>query len=145
MGNSLVHYGVLGMHWGIRKDLPSFKSPKDLSSFMKGNIKYSEYTRLKSHSEVLKTKSGSCHDQVMFELVELRKMGLNPKAEFLIEYKLKDVGGQTHSFVYFNKDNKTFWFENAMATQEGVHEFNNLSEIKDKMISLHDSEKIRRT
>jgi len=125
---SLAHHGVKGMKWGIRKDR-NFSSSSELQSWMKDNIKYSEFTTLKSHDDVAKTKSGSCHDQVMFELVELRKMGLEPKAEFLIEHK-GSAGGKTHSFVYYQNDEKTYWLENSWEEHIGVHEFDSLDKLK---------------
>jgi hypothetical protein len=141
MSDELKHYGTLGMKWGIRKD--KFNSPENLLTWMKNNIRYSEFTKLKSASEVMATKSGSCHDQVMLEYAELGKMGLKPKAEFLMEYTPgNSVGGMTHSFVHYEKAGKTYWIENAMGGQEGVHEFDDISDIKTKITNLHTSGKI---
>ena len=84
-----------------------FHTPEELLKWMNQNIRYSNFTKLKSPEEVFTSKSGSCHDQVMFEMYCLRKMGLTPKAEFFIEYHPhKTQGGMTHSFVYYKKENK---------------------------------------
>ena len=137
----LAHYGVKGMKWGVRKtqsNSSTFKNPKNLSDWMKNNIGYSEYTRLKSPIEVKRSKSGSCHDQVMLALSELKKMGLKPKAEFLIEYNPKsNAGGMTHSFVHYEKNGKTYWLENAWGGKEGVHEFSSLDDIKKSISTSH--------
>lgn len=131
----LAHYGVKGMKWGVRKDRePSFKSPSSLSKYMRKNIGYSEFTTLKSPSQTRKSKKGSCHDQVMLELEELSKMGLKPKARFLIQYNPKTgQGGVTHSYVYFKKGQNVVWFENAWGGREGLHEYPNLRAIEKDM------------
>ena len=136
----LAHYGVKGMKWGVRKadKIPSFKSPRDLQSWMKQNIKYADFTRLKRPEEVLSSRKGSCHDQTILELDALTKMGLNPKAEFFMEYSPnKLAGGTTHSFVHYQKSGKTYWLENAWGGQQGIHEFDSLSSIKSKITNLH--------
>ena len=56
-----------------------FHTPEELLKWMNQNIRYSNFTKLKSPEEVFTSKSGSCHDQVMFEMYCLRKMGLSPK------------------------------------------------------------------
>ena len=151
--NDLIHYGTLGQKWYHRRyqypdgsltpegklryqkkksNLTNSKDESDLQNYMSKNIGYSEYTKLKSPEEVIKTKSGSCHDQVMLELDELKKLGLSPKAAFLIEYDPKTgQGGTTHSFAYFNKNGKSYWLENAWEDQAGLHEYNSEKQLLD--------------
>lgn len=128
----LAHYGVKGMKWGVRKDDEStFRSPQSFSRYMRKNIGYSEFTTLKSPSQVRKSRKGSCHDQVMLELEELSKMGLKPKARFLIQYDPKTgQGGATHSFVYYKNGKNVVWFENAWGGREGLREYPNLRSIE---------------
>lgn len=124
-------------------EIPKFESDKELSDFMKKNIFYKNYTKLMSPEDVYSTKRGSCHDQVMFELYCLRQLKLKPKALFLIEYNDTGRGNSnvTHSLVYYEKNNKTYWFENAWGGQEGIHEFNSLDDLKQKITDLHNSGK----
>ena len=130
--DQLYHVGIIGMKWGHHKT--NFSSPNELQSWMKNNIKYSNFTKLKSPNDVISSKQGSCHDQVMLELNELKKMGLKPKAKFLIEYQPgKSQGGTTHSFVYYQKNGKTYWLENAWSGQEGLHKFDNINELTNKI------------
>lgn len=124
-------------------EIPEFESDKELSEYMKKNISYKKYTKLMSPEDVYHSKKGSCHDQVMFELYCLQKLKLHPKALFLIEYNDTGRGNSnvTHSLVYYKKNNKIYWFENAWGGQEGIHEFNSLDELKEKITDLHNSGK----
>lgn len=150
----LIHHGIKGQKWGVKNGPPypleqhsagkltGAEDPKGLSSWMKKNISYAEYTTLKSPEETVKRGKGSCHDQVLLELEELRSMGYSPKATFFIEYSPKSSqGGTTHAFVTYEEKGKTYWLENAWGGQEGLHEFNNLDEIKGYITKLHKSGK----
>lgn len=109
-----------------------FKTPEELSRWMRSNIHYANFSHLKSSNEVLTSKSGSCHDQVVFEYNELKKMGKKPKILFFIAYKEgSNQGGMTHSLVYYNENNKIKWFENSWSGLEGIHTYDSLSELKD--------------
>lgn len=115
-----------------------FKTPEELSKWMKSNIRYKNFTKLMTPDEVYKTRQGSCHDQVWFEYYHLKKLGVSPKILFFIEYSNdSDQGGMTHTLVYYTKHNKTFWFENAWGGQEGIHEFDSISSLKSHIIELH--------
>lgn len=128
----LYHSGVKGMRWGIRNGPPyplNGPSANSLNNSMK-SFRYKEFTKLMSPEQVRRTKSGSCHDQVMYELEELRKMGYNPKAKFFMDVDPKTGQGyQTHSFVYYKDHDKTIWFENAWEDQRGLHVYNNYREM----------------
>lgn len=109
-----------------------FKTPEELSRWMRSNIHYTNFSHLKSSNDVLTSKSGSCHDQVVFEYNELKKMGKKPKILFFIAYKEgSNQGGMTHSLVYYNENNKIKWFENSWSGLEGIHTYDSLSELKD--------------
>lgn len=156
----LCHHGIKGQKWGIRRYqnpdgtlteegkkryggehgtssnqrrnyADAHATAVSLSDRMKKTFKYSEFSKLQSPEETASKKSGSCHDQVMYELSELKKQGIEAKAEFLIEYDSKTgQGGTTHSFVYYRKNGKTYWLENAWSGHEGVHEYDSLDSIK---------------
>ena len=112
-------------------ELPTFKSPEELSKWMKSNIHYSNFTKLKSSDGVVESKSGSCHDQVVFEYNALKNMGKKPKILFFIAYKEgSNQGGMTHSLVYYSEGSKVKWFENSWSGMEGIHTYDSLSDLK---------------
>lgn len=116
---------------------------KRLSKQMASEIKYKDFSRLKSHDQVAKSKSGDCHSQVMYEVEELDKYGIDPKAKFFIEYDPKtNQGGQTHSFVYFKDPvtKKTIWLENAWGSQKGVHEYSSEKAMLKGIMKKHRAE-----
>lgn len=139
MGDFLMHYGIKGMKWGVRRtpeQLGHNQNPKSLSRSLR-KIKYKEFTKLMSPKAVEKTKKGSCHDQVMYEMSELRKMGINPKATFVMECSDDGQGGMTHSFVHYKEGKKTVWLENAWGEKAGIHKYNSLKDIKKEIRRSH--------
>lgn len=141
LGDFLMHYGIKGMHWGVRRtpeELGHNKTPKELSKSLQ-KVKYKEFTKLMSPKAVEKLKKGSCHDQVMFEMAELRKMGIKPKATFVMECSDDGQGGMTHSFVHYKKGGKTVWLENAWSERAGRHEYGSLNDIKKEIRKAHKS------
>ena len=112
-------------------ELPTFKTPEDLSKWMKSNVHYANFTKLKSSDGVAESKSGSCHDQVIFEYNALKNMGKKPKILFFIAYKEgSNQGGMTHSLVYYSEGSKVKWFENSWSGMEGIHTYDSLSDLK---------------
>lgn len=119
--------------------IPEFKSPKELSDWMKKNIKYKEFSKLMTPEEVYKEKKGSCHDQVCFEWYVFHKMKVSCNRLFLIEHdnKPNEPGGRTHTLLYYMDDEKLFWFENAWGGQEGIHgPYDSLSALKKEVKEL---------
>ena len=126
----LAHHGIKGQKWGVKNGPPY---PLDAVGTLSKNMKsfeYTEFTTLKDHDWVAKNKKGSCHDQVMYELKELRKCGLDPKADFIIQVDDKGQGYQTHSFVHYELNGKHVWFENAWGNESGIHIYNSYDDMK---------------
>lgn len=118
--------------------LPEFKSPEELSRWMKANIKYANFSKMKTAAQILKDKRGSCHDQVVFEYPLLKDMGLHPKILFFIAYKDgESEGGMTHTLIYWEDGNKIKWFENAIGGMEGIHTFNSVDDMKDEIRRIY--------
>ena len=59
------------------------------------------------------SKEGSCHDQVMFELIMLKMIPScnNCRAWFVFEHDSNGQGGETHSYVTYKQNGKLYWFE----------------------------------
>ena len=120
-------------------NIKNFSSYKEILIFMEKNIKYVDFTVLKNHDEVLASKSGSCHDQVIYLYEELEKIGIHAEIEFFIEINKNKKGGITHSFIHFLMNEKIYWLENAWNDQKGIHIFNSLDDIKSIITKLHRS------
>ena len=163
----LAHYGVKGMHWGVRHyqnpdgtltnagkdryhndintgdeeldELLSIERRELPAIYLKAamsNFKYdSSDHKLRSPKETAKLKAGNCHDQVLYEMDQLKRAGREPKAKFLIEVDSKTgQGGQTHSYVYYKDGKKYVWFEHAWEDQAGAHEYNSEKELHDDVM-----------
>ena len=115
----------------------AFNKPKDLSDWMRKNIKYKQYTSLMSADDVYSSKEGSCHDQIMFELKMLKMIPScsNCRAWFVFEHDGNGQGGETHSYVTYKQNGKLYWFENAWSSRAGIHQIKDNDEFK----RLHDS------
>lgn len=123
-------------------DLQNLQTPQDLYKWMRKNIRYGNFTRLKTDVELLKTRSGSCHDQVFFAYPRLRQMGVNPQILYFVEYKEgENTGGMTHTLIYWKNehDDGVTWFENSWRGQQGIHKFNSLNALKEYIEDLHDN------
>ena len=109
------------------------RTPTQLSKFMQ-DFEYKDFDRLMFPEEVYLTKSGSCHDQALFEMVELIRIGMHPKAKFIMAVDKDNIGGETHSFVYWTTGNRTYWFENAWEEHRGINIFSSEQDMLDTVI-----------
>ena len=111
------------------------RTPEQLLMFME-DFDYRDYDTLMTPLDVYKYGEGSCHDQTLFEYTMITQMGLNPEAKFIMAVDKDNVGGETHSFVYWIDDNgSAYWFENAWEDYRGIHKFDNEEDLLDAVIS----------
>ena len=107
--------GIKGMKWGVQNGPPypiraHYSSPKDMSDDMK-SFKYTEFTTLQTPKVTAKKRSGSCHDQVMYEVDQLKRMGFKPETTFVFEHDGKGkvsamalrLTGATNLGMYLSK------------------------------------------
>ena len=99
-----------------------YETPEELLAYMT-DFDYKQYDALMNPVDVYIYGEGSCHDQVLYELYMLSLMKLKPKAKFLMAVDKDNVGGETHSFVYWVTDDRAYWFENAWSDYRGIHDF----------------------
>ena len=140
--DALAHYGTAGMKWGVwnaettirytgARAVTSATTAKGLRRAMGDNVKYARFSKLKSPEETLKSGRGSCHDQTLLAHRELSRLGYKPKAAFCIELPSNGgIGGETHSFSYFEKGKKTYWFENTLESKKGIRGYNSVNDMK---------------
>lgn len=108
---------------------PSISGTPEKLLEMLSHIWYKDFSRLMSPLEVFISCCGSCHDQSMLEFQELSDMRLDPKAKFILAVDENGNGLETHSFVYFNRDNKFCWIENAWEEMRGLHWFSSYDDM----------------
>ena len=117
-----------------------FNTPEELHRWMRQNIKYANFNTLMNQDDVSTSHKGSCHDQVAFAYPILKKMGLHPKILFFIEYREGlDEGGMTHSLIYYEKNGKIYWFENAWNGMQGIHQYDSVEDLKKQIIRMHNN------
>lgn len=144
MTGYIIHSGVKGMKWGVRNGppYPIKSNARTIQKIYNGmrSIKYAEFTRLMSADEVARKKKGSCHDQVMYELRELRNAGYSPKATFFMDVDPKSGKGyQTHSFVHYDdpETGKHVWLEHAWQEEAGIHVYDSEKAMRDDIKIKH--------
>lgn len=121
-----IHYGVGQGYKGKQKTPESkakYKDPESMMKDMAKTFKYKDYTKLQSPEETWRTKKGSCHDQMLAECEQLRKMGYEPHGKFIFEHDGKGQGGMTHSFAWIKNGNEYWWIENAWSERSGINKF----------------------
>ncbi len=138
------------------------KNPEELLTFINTNIVYGyidkkgkKYTNLldakwadnwyekcivQEGKGVLKTKVGTCFDQVELERLWFKNNNYQFKTFFMwVELKEKN-NFSTHAFLIYEKNSKYYWFEHSFEENRGIHEFNSYQEaikcVKEKYIEL---------
>ncbi len=126
------------------------KTPEELLKFMEENITYGFITKngkkytdpsskvwqkdwyskciVQTGKEVLKTKIGTCWDQVELERLWFKEHNYSFKTIFMIFSSNKINNLPTHTFLIYKKANKYYWFEHAFYINKGIHQFNSYKE-----------------
>lgn len=104
-------------------------NPQDLYKYMIKNIKYKSNGEFKTPDNVFNNKNGDCHDQAYFAQQILNKLGYKTSRIFFIEYnENSEVGGKTHTALFYNDRNKWYWFETAWYEMQGIKQFNSIND-----------------
>ncbi len=127
------------------------KTPQDLLNYMNDNITYGyidinnksyidtskkEYTDnwyskgiVQANTELLKTKIGTCYDQV--ELARKWFLANNYEVKtFFLYFELPYINNYpTHTIIYYKEKKKLYLFESAFEMFRGIHIFNNEEEL----------------
>lgn len=125
----------------ICSEFEQFKTPEELSRWMKANIHYDSPStwKLKSPLDTYNSKKGNCHDQAYMEKQVFNQMNINNGLLSFIEYNENSPeGGMTHTLLWFKKNGKLYWFENAWDGEQGIHgPYNSIKELKSEIENLH--------
>ena len=129
------------------------KTPKEFLEYMNNNITYGfigkngkKYQNFSSEEwlkegivqngeEVLKSKIGTCYDQVELERLWFENHHFEVKTIFIwfeVDYE-NDY--PTHTFLVYKNNHKWYWFEHAFEDCWGIHEFESLEETINTVIS----------
>lgn len=115
------------------------KTPEDILNYVRKNVSYAEFTKLKSPQQTLKDKKGSCHDQVLLSAMLLEEIKVKPTLYFFISYKEgEETGGDTHTFITFEENGQVCWFETAWGEMEGIHKYPSVKALKEDIKAHHD-------
>ena len=120
------------------------KTPKEFLEYMNNNITYGfigkngkKYQNFSSEEwfeegivqngeEVLKSKIGTCYDQVELERLWFENHHFEVKTIFIwfeVDY---ENNYPTHTFLVYKENQKWYWFEHAFEDCRGIHEFESL-------------------
>ena len=125
----------------ICSEFEQFKTPEELSRWMKANIHYDSPStwKLKSPLDTYNSKKGNCHDQAYMEKQVFNQMNINNGLLSFIEYNENSPeGGMTHTLLWFKKNGKLYWFENAWDGEQGIHgPYNSIKELKSEIENIH--------
>jgi len=131
-------------------DFKNIKTPSELMDFMNDNITYGFISKtgrvyidqdedwnkdwftqciVQSGESMLKTKCGTCWDQVELE----RKWFQEHDYQFMTIFSWFEINKPnnypTHTFLAYKENNKWYWFEHAFTSYRGIREFNSLVEL----------------
>jgi len=82
---------------------------------------------------VIESQIGTCYDQVELERKWFDEHFYSCKTYF-IWYEHDTLESlPTHTFLVYKQDNKYYWFEHSFETNRGIHEFNSLDLLFNKV------------
>jgi hypothetical protein len=135
----------------VKSDFNKLKTPADLLDFMNKNIVYGFVSRsgkkyldqnskswdndwfekciVQSGEELLKTKCGTCWDQVELERKWFNEHNYRFQTIFLWFGIPEPNDYPTHAFLVFNKNDKWYWFEHSFEKYAGIHKFDSLNKL----------------
>lgn len=88
---------------------------------------------IQSPTDLLKSKYGTCFDQVELERKWLENNNYKCKTICIIYCKSIPNDFVAHTFLYYFADNKYYWFENAFGNISGIFEFDSEKKLIDNV------------
>ena len=140
------------------RSFEQIKNPEELLEYMKTNIEYgfvgkddkkvyspkhedwgvgeSPEQILQSPKELLESGYGTCWEQVELERGWFLKNNYEFKTFLLMFGKEISQKNPAHTLLAYKSKDKWYWFENTLGKNNGIHEFDNLEDLKENAINM---------
>ena len=119
--------------------LSTVDTEEKLLKWIKQNLHVGPMGKVKTDIEMARSRSASDFDIALFVNPRLRKLGHNPRLMVFIGYEPNNPKpGFVHMFNYWvDLDDSVTWFEASWRGNEGIHEFENIDDMKTEILSLY--------
>lgn len=119
--------------------LSTVDTEEKLLKWIRQNLHVGPMGKVKTDIEMARSRSASDFDIALFVNPRLRKLGHNPRLMVFIGYEPNNPKpGFVHMFNYWvDLDDSVTWFEASWRGNEGIHEFENVDDMKTEIISLY--------
>lgn len=137
------------------KIFEEIKTPEELVSFLRGNIRYGFIGKkdrkiyspefegwgqgeqpeheLQSPDDLLNSGYGTCWEQTELEKKWFREHSFEFKTFLFMFGPEINQKHPAHTFLAFRKDGKWYWLENTLDGHNGIHEFDSLEALSKKV------------
>ena len=119
--------------------LATVDTEEKLLKWIRQNLHVGPMGKVKTDIEMARSHSASDFDIALFVNPRLRKLGHNPRLMVFIGYEPNNPKpGFVHMFNYWvDLDDSVTWFEASWRGNEGIHEFENVDDMKTEILSLY--------
>lgn len=119
--------------------LSTVDTEEKLLKWIRQNLHVGPMGKVKTDIEMARSRSASDFDIALFVNPRLRKLGHNPRLMVFIGYEPNNPKpGFVHMFNYWVElDDSVTWFEASWRGNEGIHEFENVDDMKTEILSLY--------
>nr|DAH19372.1 MAG TPA: hypothetical protein [Caudoviricetes sp.] len=119
--------------------LSTVDTEEKLLKWIRQNLHVGPMGKVKTDIEMARSRSASDFDIALFVNPRLRKLGHNPRLMVFIGYEPNNPKpGFVHMFNYWvDLDDSVTWFEASWRGNEGIHEFEDVDDMKTEILSLY--------
>lgn len=119
--------------------LSTVDTEEKLLKWIRQNLHVGPMGKVKTDIEMARSRIASDFDIALFVNPRLRKLGHNPRLMVFIGYEPNNPKpGFVHMFNYWvDLDDSVTWFEASWRGNEGIHEFENVDDMKTEILSLY--------
>lgn len=119
--------------------LSTVDTEEKLLKWIRQNLHVGPMGKVKTDIEMARSRSASDFDIALFVNPRLRKLGHKPRLMVFIGYEPNNPKpGFVHMFNYWvDLDDSVTWFEASWRGNEGIHEFENVDDMKTEILSLY--------